>query len=63
MVYVASVALRDFRNYHSASLELVPTVTLVVGANGQGKSNLLEAIGLLSIGKSVRSARDAEVVR
>lgn len=63
MVYVASVALRDFRNYRSASLELVPTVTLVIGANGQGKSNLLEAIGLLSIGKSVRSARDAEVVR
>jgi len=62
-VYVASVALHDFRNYHSASLELAPTATLIIGANGQGKSNLLEAIGLLSIGKSVRGAPDAEVVR
>ncbi len=62
-MYVASVALHDFRNYHSASLELAPAATLIIGANGQGKSNLLEAIGLLSIGKSVRGAPDAEVVR
>ena len=62
-MYVASVALNDFRNYRSASVALSPTVNLLVGANGQGKSNLLEAIGLLSVGKSVRGALDADMVR
>ncbi len=60
---VASVELTNFRSYAKAGIDLAPAVNLVVGDNGQGKTNLLEAMGLLSIGRSVRGAPDADMVR
>jgi len=62
-VHVASVELSDFRNYRNASVALSATLNLLAGDNGQGKSNFLEALGLLSVGKSIRGAMDAEMVR
>ena len=41
-----SLWLTDFRNYTQAELSLAPGLTAVVGANGEGKTNLLEAIGV-----------------
>jgi DNA replication and repair protein RecF len=55
--------LSDFRNYPSASASFDPALNIVYGANGQGKSNLLEAVGLLSIGRSMRGATDGEMVK
>jgi DNA replication and repair protein RecF len=43
-VYVKKVRLTNFRNYKTAELELFPGVNLLYGSNGQGKTNLVEAI-------------------
>lgn len=58
-----TVQLVDFRNYAELHLELSPGVTVLVGANGQGKTNLLEAIGYLATLSSFRGATDAAMVR
>ena len=42
---VTRLELVDFRNYESAGFELHPGTTAVVGMNGQGKTNLAEALG------------------
>ena len=60
---VAHLELRDYRNYHSASLPLGPGVTVVIGPNGQGKTNLVEAIGVLAAGSSHRVSGDQALVR
>lgn len=57
------VWLEDFRNYASAEVELAPRVTAVVGANGQGKSNLLEAVGWLGGIRSFRGAPTEALIR
>ncbi len=62
-MHVASLALTDFRNYQQAELTLAPGVTTFVGANGQGKTNLVEAVGYLSGFDSHRVATDAPLVR
>ncbi|MBS1848883.1 MAG: DNA replication/repair protein RecF [Actinobacteria bacterium] len=58
-----SLELRDFRSYHALDLSLSPGTTVLVGANGQGKTNLLEAIGYLATLDSFRGANDAALVR
>jgi len=62
-VLLERLRLADFRNY--ASLDFAPTARLnvFVGANAQGKSNLLEAIAMLGTGRSFRTAREVELVR
>jgi len=60
---VTSLALRDFRNYAQARLGFPAGVTLLLGENAQGKSNLIEALRLLSTGRSLRTANDAELIR
>ncbi len=51
------------RNYAALDFEPAAGLNVFVGANAQGKSNLLEAIALLGTGKSFRTAREGEVVR
>ncbi len=58
-----TIELVDFRNYASLSLEVPPGVTVLVGANGHGKTNLLEAVGYLANLSSFRGAADAVLVR
>ncbi|HHG2223598.1 DNA replication/repair protein RecF [Synechococcus sp. WH 5701] len=53
----------DFRNYAQLSLELAEPRLLVVGANGEGKSNLLEAVELLGSLRSHRSSHDRDLIR
>jgi len=62
-VIVAHLELRDYRNYRFASLALNPGVTVVIGPNGQGKTNLVEAIGVLAAGTSHRVSGDQALVR
>ena len=50
-----SLELNQFRNYRDAHLDLAPGVTVIVGDNGQGKSNLLESVGYLATLGSFRS--------
>ncbi len=60
---VTHLALADFRNYETADLDLGPGPNLLVGSNGQGKTNLVEAIGFLATLGSHRVASDQALVR
>src|SRR3954469_18894186 len=62
-VTLRTLALRDFRNLARLDIELPEAGVAIVGENGQGKSNLLEAIYYLHLLRSVRGARDVDVVR
>lgn len=62
-MYVSHLSLRDFRSYAETDLELAPGVNSFVGPNGQGKTNLIEAIGYLATLKSHRVASDAALIR
>jgi DNA replication and repair protein RecF len=57
--------LSDFRNYADLRLEFAqPTgLTYMIGDNGQGKTNVLEAIYMLALGKSFRSSDEADLIR
>ena len=58
-----SLEVQNYRNIASASLTPGRELTVICGNNGQGKTNLLEAIWLLTGGKSFRGGKDAELVR
>lgn len=60
---VSHVAVDDFRSYRHAVVELGPGTTVLLGANGQGKTNLVEAIAYLSTFTSHRVAAEAALVR
>ncbi|HEU4543456.1 MAG TPA: DNA replication/repair protein RecF [Jiangellaceae bacterium] len=62
-MYVSHLSLADFRSYPAVELPLEPGVTAFVGPNGQGKTNLVEAIGYLATLASHRVAQDAPLVR
>jgi DNA replication and repair protein RecF len=62
-VHVAHLSLQDFRSYATAEVALEPGVTAFVGPNGQGKTNLVEAIGYVASHGSHRAATDAPLVR
>jgi len=62
-VRLRRLVVRDFRNLERVGLDLAPAGLAVVGENGHGKTNLLEAIYYLQLLRSVRGARDAELVR
>lgn len=59
---ISTLRLQNFRSYKDGSFEFDPGVNIIVGPNASGKTNLLEAVIVLSRGSSYR-ARDAELVR
>ncbi|WP_377639367.1 DNA replication/repair protein RecF [Oryzobacter terrae] len=62
-MHVRHLSVGDFRSYTSAELPLGPGISTIVGLNGQGKTNLVEAIGYLATLSSHRVATDAPLVR
>jgi len=62
-VHVAQLSLRDFRSYVAADVSLGPGPTVFVGPNGQGKTNLVEAVDYLATLASHRVATDQPLVR
>src|SRR3982751_2442526 len=62
-MHVRHLSVTDFRSYPQAELALEPGVTALVGPNGQGKTNLVEALGYLATLGSHRVATDAPLVR
>ncbi len=57
-----SLRLRNHRNYSQLELEPGPGVNVFIGANGQGKTNLLEAVAMLALSSSPRARRESELV-
>jgi DNA replication and repair protein RecF len=62
-MYVSHLSLTDFRSYEHVELPLDAGVTALVGPNGQGKTNLVEAIGYVATLASHRVPSDAALVR
>lgn len=62
-MHLAGLWLTDFRCYEAATLQFPAGVTVICGANAQGKTSLLEAVGWAATGKSFRSVADSALVR
>ncbi|MGI8535351.1 MAG: DNA replication/repair protein RecF [Mycobacteriales bacterium] len=62
-MHVSQLSLTDFRSWPALELELAPGCTALLGANGQGKTNLVEALGYVATLGSHRVAADAPLVR
>jgi len=62
-VHLRHLSVANFRSYERAELPLTPGVTTLIGLNGQGKTNLVEAVGYLATLGSHRVASDAPMVR
>lgn len=60
-VYLKQLALQNFRNYDKSAFEF-DRKTLIIGPNTSGKSNLIEAISLLSNGKSFKTDKDIQSI-
>lgn len=63
MVVLKRLKLQNFRNYHRVSVSFGDNVNIIEGDNGHGKTNLLEALFFLSIGRSFRTSHLNEMVR
>ena len=62
-MYVRRVELADFRSYERVAVDLEPGVSVLVGQNGMGKTNLIEALGYVATLDSHRVSTDAPLVR
>jgi DNA replication and repair protein RecF len=62
-VRVKKVTLTNFRNYEQSSVDLSDTRNVLIGENAQGKTNFLEAIEIISIGRSTRAQQDGDLIR
>lgn len=61
-MYLKSLKVSSFRNYREGFVDFPPGITIIVGDNGAGKSNLLEAAQYTLCGESFRTSRDTEMV-
>jgi DNA replication and repair protein RecF len=62
-VLIQWITLAEFRSYPTLSFNPDPGLNVLSGPNAQGKTNLLEALGLLLVGRSFRGARTADLLR
>jgi DNA replication and repair protein RecF len=62
-LWLARLALTDFRNYSQAAVTLGPGSVILNGANGAGKTNILEAVSMLAPGRGLRGAAYADLAR
>ena len=59
---VKKLKLENFRNIKSAQLEFCDGINVITGENGQGKTNLIEALWLLTGAKSFRGSKDRDLI-
>jgi len=62
-VLIQWITIAEFRSYRSLSFTPAPGLNVLSGPNAQGKTNLLEAMGLLLVGRSFRGARPVDLLR
>jgi DNA replication and repair protein RecF len=61
-MYFKEISLYNFRNYKNEKVSFHPRANLIIGMNAQGKTNLLESLSVMSLGKSFRTANDIEMI-
>lgn len=61
-MYLKSIELKNFRNYQEQAVEFHQKVNIITGKNAQGKTNLLESLYIMSLGKSFRTNKDTEMI-
>ncbi|MDD2447696.1 MAG: DNA replication/repair protein RecF [Tissierellia bacterium] len=59
---VENIRLINFRNYYNVNVNFNKNINIFIGKNAQGKTNLLEAIHMCSVGKSFRTNKDKEII-
>ncbi|MEM5841710.1 DNA replication/repair protein RecF [Bacillus sp. LMB3902] len=62
-MYIQNLTLSSYRNYERLDLQFENKVNVIIGENGQGKTNLMEAIYVLAMAKSHRTSNDKELIR
>jgi DNA replication and repair protein RecF len=62
-VHIQWIQVVDYRSYRTLSYSPAPHLNVLTGPNGQGKTNLLEALSLLLVGRSFRGAKAADMAR
>jgi DNA replication and repair protein RecF len=62
-VQIEAIEFSDFRNFHALSFAAAPSLNILTGPNAQGKTNLLEGLAVLLVGRSFRGAKAAEFPR
>ncbi|MBP7562718.1 MAG: DNA replication/repair protein RecF [Candidatus Cloacimonetes bacterium] len=62
-MHIKSIKLVNFRNYSESKFDFDPKGCIIVGKNGIGKTNLLEAITYFAFGRSILNSRDSELIR
>ncbi len=60
---VVALSLKQFRSYADRTFRFSPTVTLITGANTSGKTNILEALYCLAVGRSFRAEKESDMIR
>ena len=61
-MYIEEIKLKNFRNYNEEKFKLNKKINIIYGNNAQGKTNILEAIFVASLGKSFRTNNDKELI-
>ena len=61
-MYLKKIELKNFRNYEEEEVEFHRKVNIITGKNAQGKTNLLESLYIMSLGKSFRTNKDTEMI-
>lgn len=62
-MYIKNLKLTNFRNYEKQEFEFSPSKNIIYGHNGQGKTNIIEALYFLQSGKSYRCIKDSETIK
>jgi len=62
-MWIKNIKINNFRNYKKEEINLEKNINIFYGENAQGKTNIIEAIFLCSLGKSFRAKKDSEMIK
>ena len=62
-MWIKNIKIKNFRNYKEEEINLEKNINIFYGENAQGKTNIIEAIFLCSLGKSFRAKKDIEMIK
>ena len=62
-MYIKNIYIKNFRNYDEEMINFNKKINIIIGNNAQGKTNLIESIYLMSIGKSFRASKDNDMIQ